>query len=340
MSAREARLRRPGGPPRRTYLCLEGQRRKPSDYEITTSELLYYPARGFEVETPVARHYAAHQRDGRLRSPCWDSFEDPACMTYSRYVARRRDQESFLDQLFQRPAAPAASLAPLIGPLSALRFALHGLQMTAAYVGALAPSARISVAAAFQAADELRRLQRLCQWLARSGTPIAEIDTLGRERWQQQAGFQPLRRLTEELLVTYDWGEALVGANVVLKPLLDRLLFEQLAALAEQHDDQLLELSLKSLGEDATWHETWSRALLSSAIAGNPENAAVIRACVERFREPALAALAALLGMFGELFTGTAQRRVRDELGAALERGLVSILGAGGGGGRADDTTS
>src|SRR5436190_135955 len=76
-------------------------------------------------------------------------------------------------------------LESLLGLLSALRFPLHGLQMVAAYVGALAPSGRISVACALQAADQLRAIQRLCQWLARSGTPVAQLDAGGREIWQQ-----------------------------------------------------------------------------------------------------------------------------------------------------------
>ena len=37
----------------------------------------------------------------------------------------------------------------------------HGLQMVAAYIGNMAPSSRITIAATFQAADEMRRVQRL-----------------------------------------------------------------------------------------------------------------------------------------------------------------------------------
>jgi hypothetical protein len=200
-------------------LPLEGQRRKPSDYEVTTSALLYYPPRGFEVETPVWQHYLKHQRGSALRGKDWEAFEDPAHTTYGSYVAARRDQEAFLDRLYARPAPKlAAGLRPWLAPLSALRFFLHGLQMTAAYVGALAPSGRISVVAVFQAADELRRIQRLCQWLSRSGSSVVELDALGRELWQEHAAFQPLRRLTEELLVTYDWAEALIGLNGVVRP--------------------------------------------------------------------------------------------------------------------------
>ena len=42
-----------------------------------------------------------------------------------------------------------------------LRFPAHGLQMLAAYVAQMAPASRVTNCAAFQAADELRRVQRI-----------------------------------------------------------------------------------------------------------------------------------------------------------------------------------
>jgi toluene monooxygenase system protein E len=325
MNARQARALRVTGPARRTYLCLEGQRRKPSDYEITTTALLYYPSRGFEVETPVWQHYVDYQRNGQLRSPSWESFEDPSHTTYSTYVARRRDQEAFLDRLFDRPAgSPSKPLQALLGFMSALRFPLHGLQMVAAYVGALAPSGRISVVSAFQSADELRRIQRLCQWLSRSGVPVSELDALGRELWQQHAGFQPLRRLIEELLVTYDWGEALIGLNAVIKPVLDRLLFRQLATFAKHQDDEVLEQTLRSLAEDGDWHAAWSMQLLRGLSEGEPGNAATIARSVVRFRSQMLTATEALLGAGSDFLAGE-QHAMLAELMVALDQHLAPL---------------
>jgi toluene monooxygenase system protein E len=307
MTAREARSARSVGAARRTYLCLEGQRRKPSDYEITTTGLLYYPARGFEVETPVWQHYLEFQRASCLSCPRWESFEDPAHTTYRSYVAQRRDQETFLDRLFERPPLPLApGLEPLLAVLSALRFPLHGWQMVAAYVGSMAPSGRISVAALFQSADEMRRIQRVCQWLTRSGQQTVELDALGRELWQQHAGFQGLRRLCEQLLVTYDWAAALIGLNAVIKPLFDRLLFEHLATLAKHHDDELLEQTLKSLGEDSRWHEAWSSQLLALVVESEPANAAAFSASLQRWQEPATGAMRELLCAMNELLPGQA----------------------------------
>lgn len=277
MSARELRAQRVQGAPRRTYACLEGRGRKPSDYEITTTSLLYYPPRGFEVETPVWRHYQAHQLGGKLSCADWDAFEDPRHTTYSSYVAARRDQEALLDHLFSAPAAaPSPDLAQLAELVSALRFPLHGLQMVSSYVGALAPSGRIAVVAALQAADELRRIQRLCQWLARSDTPLVELDRAGRALWQEHRALQPLRRVIERLLVTYSWEEALVGLNGVLKPALEPLLGEQLGAAAARSGDELLGGCVRSFAADAAWHAACFARLELLLIEGNPDSAQIL----------------------------------------------------------------
>jgi toluene monooxygenase system protein E len=328
MTAKEARARRVVGRARRTYLPLEAQRHKPSDYEVTTSALLYYPERGFEVETPVWQHHVEYQRGSALSSVDWEAFEDPAHTTYSSYVAARRDQEAFLDRLYERPALPlAAGLRPWLGPLSALRFFLHGLQMASAYVGALAPSGRISVVAAFQAADELRRIQRVCQWLARSGTSIAELDALGRELWQKHAGFQPLRRLTEELLVTYDWAVALIGLNGVIKPIFDRLWFEQLATLAAPYDDEPLEQTLRSMAEDTRWHEAWYVKWSRLVLSGDPQNALAVANTTSRLGAQAAQAARVLLAELAPWSHEPAHSSLADELEAALARHLAAARG-------------
>ncbi len=285
MSARELRAQRARGAPRRTYACLEGRGRKPNDYEITTTSLLYYPPRGFEVETPVWRHHQAYQLGGKLSCADWDAFEDPRHTTYSSYVAARRDQEALLDHLFSAPPSAASpGLTRLAELVSALRFPLHGLQMVSSYVGALAPSGRIAVVAALQAADELRRIQRLCQWLDRCGAPLGELDRAGRALWQEDRALQPLRRVIERLLVTYAWEEALVGLNGVLKPALEPLLGERLGAAAACQGDELLGGCVRSFAADTAWHAACFERLELLLTEGNDLNAAVLAGMKQQLR--------------------------------------------------------
>jgi toluene monooxygenase system protein E len=180
--------------------------------------------------------------------------------------------------------------------------------MVAAYVGALAPGGRIAVAAALQAADELRGIAQLCRWLSRSGEAKANVDMLGRELWHDAPEFQPLRQLIEELLVTYDWAAALTTLNGVVKPLLTRLCFEHLAVAAEQYGDDVLEKLLISLGDDARWHEAWFAALVRSLVVARSENRAVLQRAAEASKPAALRAVQALLPAFGDIFGNEGQR--------------------------------
>ena len=82
----------------------------------------------------------------------------------------------------------------------------------------------------FQTGDELRRIHgiafRMAQLRAIAGP------TLRRERPRalaERSAWQPLRRTIEKLLVTYDWGEALVALNVCVRPLVDELFLVGLA---------------------------------------------------------------------------------------------------------------
>jgi toluene monooxygenase system protein E len=210
-----------------------------------------------------------------------------------------------------------------LGLLSALRFALHGQQMVAAYVGSMAPSGRIAVAAAFQAADEMRRIQRICQWLSRSAVPVPQLDALGRELWQQSPALQPWRRLIETLLVTYDFGLALVALNAVIKPVFDRLWLEQLAAVAERHHDEVLEKILGSLADDGRWHEMWFVNLAQLLVEDDAENLRVMREQVATLRPQVARAVHALLPQFGGLFGDEGERAyVWRELDQALDAHL------------------
>ena len=152
---------------KRTYWHLSDLGRKPTDYDIATSRLHYWTARGFEVKVPVSEWYERYQRGSELR--CRDSEEwgDPRQTTYTTYTTMQRTREAFVNGLldsisddYDRGLSPQW-VALLDRVLAPLRYPGHGLQMVAAYVGSMAPTARITIAATFQAADEMRRVQRI-----------------------------------------------------------------------------------------------------------------------------------------------------------------------------------
>jgi toluene monooxygenase system protein E len=311
-------------PPLKTYSHLAGERRLPTEYEIVTSKLLYYPEKGFEVEVPARAWYEKHQRGGGLTFADWEKFADPRATTYSSYTALQTAQEGHLAGVLRSwetaehdPALLASWRETFLRTLAPLRFALHGFQMIAAYVGQMAPSGRIAVAALLQTADELRRVHRIAyhMGLYRRQRPQADES---RAAWQDDPAWQPLRRAVEQALVTYDWGEALVALNLCLKPMVEALFFTELARLVRDERDFLLGEVLSSFDEDGRWHQAWSAALVRM-IASEGDNAGALRDWIARWwprAGEAVRAAAGLLGPSGPAALGRAERRAGEWLRA------------------------
>lgn len=286
-------------PPRKTYWHLGDARRVPSEYEIATSRLLYYVDRGgFAVELPTSDWYRKHQTGSPLVCDRWEDFEDPRATTYAAYVRMQRDRDAFVSGVLQPVVASgydatlgADWIQTLERTLAPLRFVCHGLQMAAAYVGQMAPSGRVTVVALFQAADEVRRIQGFAYRMAqlRHFKPGFGGDSLN--RWQDDSAWQPLRRVIEKLLVTYDWGEALVALNVCVKPMIDELFILGFATLAARHGDYVDAQMLRSFFEDCSWQREWTLRLLRMVGARHPGSRAAIVRWIAKWRPVAESAV-------------------------------------------------
>jgi toluene monooxygenase system protein E len=289
----------------RTYWHLSELGRKPTDYDIASTRLLYYPERGFETAVPLAAWYRTHQRDSPLQCSDWEQFRDPRETTYGRYVELQRTKEAFVDGVLaaaeqsghDRRLSPAW-LDALGGLLPPLRYPVHGLQMIAAYVGQMAPSGRIAIACLLQGGDETRRVERLAYRMRQLQDVAAGFGSDARARWEGDEIWQPLRELIERLLVTYDWGEAFVALACVVKPRLDSLFTTHLAELARRAGDDVLANLAFSFGEDCRWHREWHRALLDVALADRPGNRAVIAQWIARWTPLAARAVASFAPVF------------------------------------------
>lgn len=285
----------------RTYWHLDGLGRVPSDYDIGTTELLYYPERGFEVATPGAEWYQRHQQGWWLQLGGCRTFRDPRETTYARYTERRSTQEAYVDGLLRSIEETGydrelsrAWLTQLDSWLPVLRYPCHALQMLAAYVGQMAPASRVVIACCFQSGDEIRRIQRIAYRMRQLVDVRPDFGSHSKQEWEHAAPWQPLRALVERLLVCYDAGAAFVGLNLVLKPMFDRLFMHDFAQLADQSRDVLFGRILASLGEDCHWHRDWVRALVQAGVAGSPALVEAVHADIDRWYEPACSALSAL----------------------------------------------
>jgi len=289
----------------RTYWHLEGRGRVPNAYEIATSRLLYYREHGFAVPAPIAGWYERYQGGSRLQGR-FHTFVDPRQTTYASYVAEQQEREAFAERLacsitetdYDRGLDPDW-VSVLESVLPVLRFPCHGLHMLAAYLGHMAPEGRVVVACAFQAMDELRRVQRLAHRMRQLQDARAGFGVDSRRAWQEGGAWQPLRRVLEQLLVTYDLGESAVATLLVLKPGFDALFMRSFAQLAAERGDRLLLELFASLDQDCRWQAAWADAFIDAALIERPQNAAPIREWLGRWWPEVRGALRALIEPWG-----------------------------------------
>lgn len=299
----------------KTWSLLGDVRRKPSTYEVTAARFHYHFRREpapFELDPgmPLNRWYTEHREGSPFQVDDWEGFRDPARLTYKDYVALQHDHETYLDLLIDTHEAAGsvtrldpgwvATLRDLFVPL---RFGLHVLQMTGLYVGQMAPSAFITNAANFGAADEMRRIQRIAYWtkvLANAHGDQLATTALARAAWENDPAWQPLRRACEQLLVTHDWGEAFAARNLAVKPMLDALLNSQFAELAARNGDEFLSLAFTEFGVDSRRSQDWSSALVRYALERRLELRDVLAGWLETWQPRAAEAVESLAALFAD----------------------------------------
>ncbi|WP_236147712.1 aromatic/alkene monooxygenase hydroxylase subunit beta [Mycolicibacterium sp. CH28] len=310
-------------------------RRKPTEYEVVTGAFHYHFNRkpapfDLDPHSPINQWYLKYREGSPLQAPDWEGFRDPAALNYRRYIALQHEREVYaegvvdhyetLDHDEKLDPAWVAVLERLYVPA---RFALHVLQISGLYVGQLGPSAYITNAAFFQAADELRALQWIA-YRAKSlslthGSQLANTEAT-RRIWETDEAWQPARKVLERLLLAYDWGEAFTALNLVVKPTLDALFKEVFVDLATAHSDGLTAALLQESRVDTTRSQAWSAELARYAIARNADNREVIEAWVAGWQPLAEAAVSGLATAFG----GASQRLDVD---AVLHRVQTSVAG-------------
>jgi len=301
-----------GRPPgRKTYSRLDQRKRIPSEYEVVSTNLLYnYPNR-FELpgDNAIVDWYKRHREGSPFSARDWEAFADPRRTTYRAYSTLQDSKENVLDGLLEQIDETSYDenlgegwVAFLDHWYAPFRFPAHGLQMLAAYIAQMAPASRITNCASFQAGDELRRQQRIAYRASQLAGHRTGIDVDAHRRlWEEAHAFQPLRELIERALVAYDWGEAFVVTNLVIKPRIDRLVNHELAGMtASINGDSLLRSIHFSLDDDARWHRDWSTALVRMAFSDTPANRDVVAAWIGKWEPLADRAVQALAQVMAE----------------------------------------
>jgi len=324
--------------PAKTWSLLGEVRKKPSEYEVVTARLHYHYGRQpapFELDpnAPINTWYLRYREGSPFQTDTWEDFRDPHQLTYRAYVEGQSARETYLDNLvdeFERRNHDAGLQRQWVEVLDRLylpsRFPIHLLQMTALYVGQMAPSSFITNAAYFQAADELRRIQRVA-YRAKSLSLEDHADlassTYTRRRWEEDAVWQPLRETLEKMLIAYDWGEAFVALNLVVKPIFDAVFNVKLAEFARAHEDVLLALMLDDFELDSQRSRDWTVALVRYALAQRPANTALIKQWVDHWKPLAYRGMNEIVKLFRQAPRPAEPEAIAEQVRAAYDAFLA-----------------
>lgn len=290
----------------RTYWHLAEQRRIPSRYDVTSSRLLYANQHGYAIDTPASRWFARYQKNPELQYDQWHSFKDPRQTTYSSYVELQQRQECYVEGLLDaaRSAGDDAGLSSewldvLEQVLPTLRYPCQGLHMVSAYCGHMAPEGKLVIAFAFQAADELRRVQKLAYRMRQLRELRPSFGANSLAAWQDDKAWQPLRRSIERLIVKYDFCEAWVALNLVVAPAFDALFVDHFAQLCRRRGDALTAQLLQALKDDCEWHRSWTRELCRAITQGSESDRSLLQGWVRQWWDMTGEWLAAVTAPWG-----------------------------------------
>jgi toluene monooxygenase system protein E len=274
----------------RTWSSFGNLGRKPNEYEVVTHNMNHtIGAVPLEMSADVhGNRWLIKHRDGiALKVSTLDSFRDPDQMTYRKYTQSMDQQETYVDGLLQQYTGENTSdlglntqaLNFLSIAMTPARYLGHGLQMVSAYMQQLAHSSYLANCAAFQTADQLRRVQRVSyrtRQLA-NAHPDAGFGAAERSTWENHAGWQPTREAIEKLMVAYDWDQTFVGLNLVVKPLADQLFLHSFAAIARAQGNELDALIAENLWLDAQRSRRWTIDACKAMHLADGTNQAVLQ---------------------------------------------------------------
>jgi len=283
--------------PLKTWSHLAARRRRPTEYETVSTNLLWStedPDRPWTMgqAIPMSVWFKQYRNQSPLQHPDWDGFRDPDQLIYRNYTLIQDGQEAFVDGLLAEHQRnehdenlPGPWLATLGTHWAPARYLIHALQMSSNYLVALAPASTVVNCFMLQAGDQLRWVSRFAYRTAvlRKAHPTLGFGADERAHWETLEGWQGFRELAERALVAWDWAEQFVALNLVLKPAVDAML-TTLGRVGKQHGDMLTGLLADAQLIDSERTKRWTRELVAFAVEGRAENADVLRGFLAKWQ--------------------------------------------------------
>ncbi|MEM1615124.1 MAG: toluene monooxygenase [Pyrobaculum sp.] len=286
-------------------------RKRPSEYQAVSYALSYwspdpnsptYRYLGTPFELGTDYHIQKWYIYFRDRSPLvsavvqgggWHDYHDPHELVYWKYNTMMDEEETFVDRLLEQIVATKHDtklseelLKFYRDYYDPLRFVWHAMQMHCAYLSQMAPTSTVLNIFTFMAMDYLRRVQRIAQRVKMLDIVYPEFGfgRAGRRQFEEDPHLQPTRQVLEQMLVAYDYTEALASFALAVKPALDAIYLSGFAKLAELNGDRYLGQIHLSFLKDSQRHRDQLVALFKYAFEKAPSAKDVVRGIADRWR--------------------------------------------------------
>ncbi|MGV7350050.1 toluene hydroxylase [Mycobacterium kansasii] len=262
--------------PLKTWSHLAKNRRRPTEYEVVSTNLLWTrenPEAPFSLSPGIAtsKWLVNYRENTALVHPDWDAFRDPDQLVYRTYNTIQDGQEAYVDGLLDEhsrndhdDALSADWLEQLAIRYTPGRYLIHALQMSSAYLVAMAPSSTVANCFMFQTADQLRWVSRIAYRTAelRNGFPEMGFGNTERRYWETAPHWRPFVTLVEKCLTTWDFSEQFYALNIIVKPAVEAAFLREFGNYGRQEGDALTGLLAEAQCIDGERTRRWTRALV------------------------------------------------------------------------------
>ena len=248
----------------------------------------------------------------RLRHDDWYAYRDPAQQWQRTYVRQQEQQETSIERVTEDAGLDGA-LAALdpqwVNDILCAHYRAWSF-FDYAIFRALAPAQREALsdtlgnALCFQSFDHLRHAQAVVIYLVElENYHPAVTDAAGKEAWLSAPRYQPARRLAEQIMNTADWGELLIGLNLIVGPLLQQIAASDLVRRnAIQNGDPVASHIVMTAERDRRRNlgatEAFVRMVLDPTSAHAEFNRGIVQSWLDDWTSRAEAAVAALAPVF------------------------------------------
>ncbi|ROZ88016.1 toluene hydroxylase [Gordonia sp. OPL2] len=281
----------------KTWSAFGNLGRRPTEYEILTHNMNHTTGE-IPLEMGPDVHGNAWLREHRdsmpLREIAWDDFRDPDTLTYGSYVASQDDQETYIEYLLEQFDSEGydeklndEQIALLRNAITPTRYVGHAQQMLSAYLQQLAVSSYVANCAAFQTADQLRRVQTIAYRTTqlKLAHPEKGFATGEKSDWTDKPLWQPIREAFEWALVEFDWDRAFVVTNLVVKPIADRLFLSEAGLQLARIGARLDSLIAENLYNDSERSRRWSAELVTFVTKADQAHLATLQSYLDDWVE-------------------------------------------------------